>query len=110
MGLQRFFTLATLLLFGFGLRAGFDTIPGLVADSAQSATVAVGFLLLAAVVAGQVTSSLGLPRITGYIVLGLVVGPSVLGIVTEQHVAQLSLIDDIAISLIALSAGGELKI
>lgn len=73
-------------------------------------TVSLGFLLLAAFLAGRITADLGVPRITGYILLGLIVGPGVLNLVTDEAIEGLKLIDDIAISLIALSAGGELRI
>lgn len=79
-------------------------------NPAGAATVAVGFLLLAAFVAGKLAAGFGAPRITGYIVLGVVLGPSVLELVTERDLSQLRLINDIAISLIALAAGGELKL
>lgn len=76
----------------------------------REATVTLGFLLLSAVFAGRLAARWGLPAITGYIVLGLAVGVGALGLVTESHIEQLGLIDDVAISLIALSAGGELRI
>lgn len=73
-------------------------------------TLALGFLLLAAVQAGSLANRFGLPRITGYIIVGIAVGPDALGLVTATDVASLRLIDDIAISLIALTAGAELKV
>ena len=76
----------------------------------REATVTLGFLLLSAVFAGRLAARLGLPAITGYILLGLAVGVGALGLVTESHIDQLGLIDDVAISLIALSAGGELRL
>ena len=103
--LSRGLTLVALLGFGLLLREALT----LVAGNATRATIAVGFLLLSAVVAGRLASGFGLPRITGYILIGLLVGPEVLGIVSAEDVAGLKLIDDIAISLIALSAGGELR-
>jgi len=74
------------------------------------ATVALGFLLLSAFVSGQLFSALGLPRITGYILLGLLIGPDALGLLTSANLEDLHMIDQIAISLIALMAGGELKL
>ncbi|HUE77225.1 MAG TPA: cation:proton antiporter [Longimicrobiales bacterium] len=105
-GLGRALTLAALLGFGIVLRNALDLLPG----NASTATISLGFLLLAAVVGGRLSAGFGLPKITGYILIGLLVGPEVLGLVSEDDVAELKLIDDIAISLIALSAGGELRI
>ncbi|NIR58980.1 MAG: hypothetical protein GWO02_05390, partial [Gammaproteobacteria bacterium] len=51
-----------------------------------------------------------LPRVTGYIVVGIIVGPEVARLVTDADVERLKVLDDLAISLIALSAGGELRL
>jgi Kef-type K+ transport system membrane component KefB len=69
-----------------------------------------GFVLLAASVAGAVAGATGLPRITGFIVIGIVVGPSVLGLLPDAAVTDLGLIDLFALMLIAMLAGGELRI
>lgn len=73
-------------------------------------TVLIGFVLLAASVTGSLAAGVGLPRLTGFLVVGVVAGPSVLGVVSAGSVADLHLIDEFALALIALLAGGELKI
>lgn len=73
-------------------------------------SVVLGFLLLATYLAGALVGDLKLPRITGYIVAGMLIGPAILGLVEQGDVERLKVIDDIAISLIALSAGGELRV
>lgn len=73
-------------------------------------TILTGFVLLAASVAGALAARFGLPRLTGFLVVGVVAGPSVLGIISTEAVADLRLIDEFALALIALLAGGELKI
>ncbi|MEJ2678116.1 MAG: cation:proton antiporter [Gemmatimonadota bacterium] len=80
------------------------------AETAASTTLRLGFLLLASYVAGQVAKGFALPQITGYLVLGVIIGPDVLGILTQGSVTRLRVIDEIALSLIALSAGGELRL
>lgn len=70
----------------------------------------VGFVLLAASASGTVASAVGLPRITGFIVIGILAGPSALGLLPEPAVSDLQLIDDFALALIALLAGGELQL
>jgi Kef-type K+ transport system membrane component KefB len=82
----------------------------LAAGEEREATVTLGFLLLAAVFGGKAVAGLGLPAITGYILVGLAVGESLLGLVSQADIGRLGLVDDVAISLIALSAGGELKL
>jgi Kef-type K+ transport system membrane component KefB len=70
----------------------------------------VGFVLLSASAAGAVAAALGLPRITGFIVIGIVVGPSLLGLLPRAAVDDLQLIDFFALALIAMLAGGELQL
>jgi len=72
--------------------------------------VLIGFLLLIANVAGSLASSFGLPRLTGFLIVGIVAGPSVTGLVSAASVESLSLIDRFALALIALLAGSELKL
>ncbi|HEX9610765.1 MAG TPA: cation:proton antiporter [Gemmatimonadales bacterium] len=74
------------------------------------ATLALGFLLLAAHVGGALARRVGLPRITGYLLTGFVVGPAWLGLVRAEEVDILRFIGDAAVALIAFAAGTELKI
>ena len=71
-------------------------------------TLAGGFLLLAAYLGGSIFKDLHLPRLTGYLVTGMLAGPYVLGLVSEDMVVRLRLFTGIAISLIALTAGTEI--
>ena len=73
------------------------------------ATVLLGFILLAAYIAGAAAAGFGLPRVTGYVLVGIAVGPYALGIFTQEGVTSLRTIDELALALIALTAGGELK-
>ncbi len=72
--------------------------------------VLIGFVLLIANVTGRLASSAGLPRLTGYLIVGILAGPSISGIVSAEAVEDLALIDSFALALIALMAGGELKL
>lgn len=69
-----------------------------------------GFLLLAAHLAGLVSAVVELPRITGFLILGILIGPHVLGVLPAEAVVDFRLINGGALSLIALTAGGELRI
>lgn len=71
-------------------------------------TLAFGYLLLTAFLAGSVFKSLGLPRLTGYLVSGIVVGPHALGFLTSSTVDDLGIVNGVAIALIALTAGTEM--
>ncbi len=69
-----------------------------------------GFVLLAAYTLGEVAANLRLPKITGYIVTGLVFGPQVLNIFSSAVEADLRVVNELAIGLIALSAGAEMHL
>lgn len=73
-------------------------------------TVLTGFVLLAASVAGRLATVAGLPRLTGFLVVGILAGPSVLAILPAPAVEDLRLIDEFALALIAMLAGGELRL
>ena len=69
-----------------------------------------GFLLLAAYVLGKVANFVKLPGITGYLIAGLLFGPSVLNFVSEKAVNSLGVINSFALTIIALTAGGEVDL
>ena len=73
------------------------------------ATLALGFLLLAAFLGGDLARRARLPRITGYVLVGFVVGPW-LGLVRHDEVDALRFIGDVALGVIALAAGSELAL
>ncbi|HVH08628.1 MAG TPA: cation:proton antiporter [Gemmatimonadales bacterium] len=74
------------------------------------ATLALGFLLLAAFLGGDLAKRARLPRITGFLLAGFAVGPAWLGLLRRDEVEALSFIGDAALALIALSAGSELTL
>jgi Kef-type K+ transport system membrane component KefB len=72
------------------------------------ATLALGFLLLAAHFGGDLARRARLPRITGYLLVGFAVGPAWLGLVRRDEVEALRFFGDAAITLLTLAAGAEL--
>ena len=73
-------------------------------------TMTFGFLLLAAYLIGDTLSRFKIPKITGYILAGIVFGPHAFEFVSSAAVRELKLIDDLALTFIALAAGGELRL
>ncbi len=98
-------TLVVLLGLAYMLRVGAD--PGW---GAGEMAMHVGMVLLVAGVAGRLAFAAGLPRLTGYLVVGMLIGPSVLRFVDAQAIEDLRLIDKFALALIGLLAGGELRV
>jgi Kef-type K+ transport system membrane component KefB len=74
------------------------------------ATLALGFLTLAAYVAGTIAQRLRLPRIVGYLIAGFVAGPAWLDLVRGDELQALSAISSGALALIAFAAGNELTL
>ncbi len=82
---------------------------GVVDDPAGSALISLSCLIVGGVLAGELAARWRLPRITGYLVLGLLAGPYALGIETVADARFLHLFQELALGLIALTAGGELR-
>jgi Kef-type K+ transport system membrane component KefB len=75
----------------------------------SEALLSFGFLILAAHMVGEAGAAVGLPKIVGYIVAGVLFGPHVLGAVSEPGVVRLSLVSELAVAVIAFLAGAELR-
>jgi len=71
--------------------------------------MALGFTLIAAYLIGKMMIRWRLPKITGYLLAGILTGPFVVNLLSREVVQNLQLIDHIALSLIALTAGGEFR-
>src|SRR3954471_18350681 len=74
------------------------------------APMALGFILIVAALVGEAGEHLKLPRLTGYLLVGMCFGPSVLNLVTPAMANQLRLVNGLATALIAFSAGMELDV
>lgn len=77
---------------------------------AAGTTLTIGFMLLAAWLLGEVFATIRLPRLTGYLVLGLIAGPSVAGLMDQPVVDRLQILPGAAAALIALTAGLETEL
>lgn len=98
------------LLLVMGLLAIISRAQVLRVDSGTPVTLAAGALLLCGLFAGKVAKGLGLPRLTGYLLVGVAVGPYMLGFIPGEGVKGLDLVKGLAVSLIALVAGTELRL
>lgn len=73
-------------------------------------SLAFGYLLVSGYFAGRLVARIGFPKLTGYLLLGAIVGPPGLGLVSQPMVESLSLVNGMAIAMIALTAGTELEL
>ena len=66
-------------------------------------------ILFTGLIFGKLVNFVKLPNVTGYLIGGLLVGPSFLNLVTSQGLENLGFISSIALGFIAFSIGGEFK-
>lgn len=71
--------------------------------------LALGIIVVAGFLGSLAAEKLKLPRITGYIVIGVLLSPSLLNIIQAETVGNLDIITDIALGFIAYLIGGSLK-
>jgi len=109
-------TLAALL----GIMLGARALAGHVAlEPGAEAALGLGCVLLAAYCGGELTAAVKLPKLTGWLLAGFLLGPglghmivppdSPAPFLTEPAVTTLGLLDDVAIGIIAFKGGGELR-
>lgn len=102
---------AVVLLLLLGLMSGVSALQAEASGTVDPLTLAaIGFVVLASFSAAELGVRLGLPRVTGYIVSGLVLGPSVLDILSRPVVQEMGMFKTLALGLIATAAGLELDI
>lgn len=77
---------------------------------AGSVNFSLGLVMLAGYASARAFQKIRLPLITGYIFTGIVAGPHVSGFLTRPMIADMGLINDLALSYIALTAGGSLHL
>ncbi|MEN8208062.1 MAG: cation:proton antiporter, partial [Candidatus Fermentibacteria bacterium] len=70
----------------------------------------VGILLMGSYFMGRLAEKVRLPAITGFILAGLLLGPSFIGLVHQDLDETLAAITEIALALIALVIGSEFSL
>ena len=71
-------------------------------------SLAIGIIFLAGSLGGVLARKIKLPSVTGYLFAGLLIGPSILGLINKEIMNQLAPINDLALGVIAVSIGAEL--
>lgn len=64
-----------------------------------------GLILLVSLLAGHLVKVIRIPEVTGYILAGLVLGPSGLGWIGKDNIAGLGIFSEVALGLILFSIG-----
>ena len=69
-----------------------------------------GFILLFALLVGHLVKFIRVPEVTGYLLAGILVGPSALGLVTDEHLHALRTFSEVGIGLILFSIGAVFEL
>ncbi len=67
-------------------------------------------MIFAGMFCGRMAKHIRLPNVTGYLVAGLLIGPSVFGVLSADFLDTISIISTVALGFIAFSIGNEFKI
>lgn len=70
----------------------------------------VAIMLVAALLAGKVVKKMRLPNVTGYLVIGLLIGPHCINILSTELISSMTIVTDFALGCIAFSIGAEFRI
>ena len=71
-------------------------------------TIAIALVL--GLLSTRLMKVIGLPNVTGYLIVGLIIGPYMLGIIDEPTLNSLGIVSSLALGFIAFSIGVEFKI
>ncbi|MHC4642206.1 MAG: cation:proton antiporter domain-containing protein [Planctomycetota bacterium] len=72
--------------------------------------LSIGIMIVAGFLGGLALEKLKLPKISGYIIVGALLSPSLLNIIPKETIGRLDIITEIALGIIAYLIGGSLKV
>ena len=67
--------------------------------------LSVGLILVSALLAGHLAQLIRVPEVTGYLLVGVVIGPAAFDLVTHDDVRTLGFLSDVALGLILFNIG-----
>jgi Kef-type K+ transport system membrane component KefB len=69
-----------------------------------------GLIFLLGYLGGLIANRVGLPKVSGYVLVGIALSPTVTGIISEEFLKSATVIVDFALAMVAYSLGGHLKL
>jgi len=72
--------------------------------------LAIGIMVVVGFLGGLAANRFKFPRVTGYIIIGILLSPSLLNIISRATIENLDIITDIALGIIAFLVGGSLRL
>ncbi len=70
--------------------------------------LATGLAIMLGYVLGELVRKLGLPRVSGYIVAGLILNPRITGLVSSAFVSSMGTTTDLSLAILTFAIGGTL--
>ena len=67
--------------------------------------LSIGLILMAALTAGHLAQLVRLPEVTGYLAIGMVIGPAALDLITHDNLNALGILSEVALGLILFNIG-----
>ncbi len=77
---------------------------------AKDVLLSLGTAILVGLIFNRIVKKIGLPNVTGYLVAGVIIGPSFLNIIPAAWMEELTLLVNVALGFIAFSIGGEFRL
>lgn len=74
------------------------------------ALLSIAIVIFTGLFFGKIITYLGLPNVTGYLIGGLIIGPSILNLLSQESIASLGIISQIALGFIAFTIGLSFKV
>jgi len=70
----------------------------------------VGIATVLSLYMGRLVKKINLPSLVGYMILGIVLGSSVLGVMSKENIHSLGFLTDVALGFVAFTIGSELNV
>ena len=74
-----------------------------------NAILTFGLILIAGYIAGRVANFFKLPKVTGYILAGVLLEPSMFGVIPQKFIEHSNVINNFALCVITYAIGGSLS-
>lgn len=68
-----------------------------------------GLIFFFGYLGGLLANMMGLPRVSGYVLVGIILSPSVAGIISKEFLQSSSVVVDFALAMVAFDLGGNLR-
>lgn len=72
--------------------------------------LSVGLILVAALIAGHAAQLLHIPEVTGYLMVGLVIGPAAFDLISHENLRALGFLSEVALGLILFNIGAIFEV